>query len=793
MAEMLIAVAIVLVLAAVAFIGVQYYLRAMHQLEYDGYAKELFIAAQNHLTMADSQGLVKRQTDKIGTSVSYSKDAEGAESRSNVYCLVIPAGESEMLNLMLPSMSITTGQSGSFMIVYQKSSATILEVFYSPREGIRYGHDYTTNEYEEMMGLRGENHKLDRRNHDGDGAILGYYGGGDGVETVTFKKPELEVINAEKLKVLVTNPNTESNILKNVTMDLVVTGKISKAQKTIRLLDKGAKPGDQAAAIYDSFVEGVPEYDDGKQVFTLVFDDITSATGHFAKKFETVDSGTNKYFIPGEDLEIRASIYSSSAYSKIEYADATTNSLFADPVGYTEGKAILGSTVEKGIAGVKNFRHLENLDARISQLDKNDKENEMNINQAAQIKSSDTDDPNYGLMDWNIFLSKFNSPVIITLEEEESSDYIPVNPSHWNGDAENAIALSYNGQANNILNVKVNYPGDAGLFGELITDSSVSNLKLIDFGVTGTTNAGALAGTATGTTVTNVITYHTEKEDAYKTATVTASSGSAGGLIGSMSGGTVEKCGAALVVSGSANAGGLIGVTDSCSINASFSGGHTISGKPTVAETKYIDDPNHAGIYPVRYDSTYYNVVGGTTAGGLIGSAGKTDISNSYSTCSATANTAGGFIGTGNGKVGNCYCTGLVFGKSKEGAFTGAESIASFPDTYNYFFEIINERKNTENGGYDYLKALGNKTDGGIVKIDGSAQSYETFVGKWDDWEDSYPYNQTLNDYYGNGKATGTTKYTLKSAAQLDTGVKTSDFVATHYGDWPAPEEFVFN
>ena len=52
------AVGIVVVLAAVSFVGVYAYQRSMYQLEYDGIAREIFFTAQNHLTMADSQGLV---------------------------------------------------------------------------------------------------------------------------------------------------------------------------------------------------------------------------------------------------------------------------------------------------------------------------------------------------------------------------------------------------------------------------------------------------------------------------------------------------------------------------------------------------------------------------------------------------------------------------------------------------------------------------------------------------------------------------------------------------------------
>ena len=56
LAEALIVIAIIAVLSAVIFVAVFAYLRSMTKLEYDNYAKEMFIAAQNHLSMAESQG-----------------------------------------------------------------------------------------------------------------------------------------------------------------------------------------------------------------------------------------------------------------------------------------------------------------------------------------------------------------------------------------------------------------------------------------------------------------------------------------------------------------------------------------------------------------------------------------------------------------------------------------------------------------------------------------------------------------------------------------------------------------
>ena len=131
LAELLIVVAIIGILAGVSFIAVYNYQRSMHQLEYDGFAKEIFIAAQNHLTMADSQGLVKNSSNP-GTPADGYTDLVSKESKSDVYYFVVPGDSESILSLMLPRFSIDeTVRGGSYMIIYQRSTATVLDVFYS--------------------------------------------------------------------------------------------------------------------------------------------------------------------------------------------------------------------------------------------------------------------------------------------------------------------------------------------------------------------------------------------------------------------------------------------------------------------------------------------------------------------------------------------------------------------------------------------------------------------------------------------------------------------------------------
>ena len=68
MGEMLVVVAIICILFGVGFISVINHQRTLAQTERDGIAKEIFVAAQNHLTMAKGEGYLGE--DKFGYAES---------------------------------------------------------------------------------------------------------------------------------------------------------------------------------------------------------------------------------------------------------------------------------------------------------------------------------------------------------------------------------------------------------------------------------------------------------------------------------------------------------------------------------------------------------------------------------------------------------------------------------------------------------------------------------------------------------------------------------------------------
>ncbi len=806
LAEMLVVVAIIVILMGVAFIAVQNHQRSMTRLEFDGIAKEIFIAAQNHLTTAEGQGYL--QQDKYGTAGTLSTDSsEGVyiASKDN-------ADAAGILELMLPFGAVdeTIRAGGTYLIRYQPSSGTVLDVFYSlPGPGRSSmltiaGKQLTASDYEDLMGsCRGEE-SIPERNKQ----VVGWYGGAEALPV--GKRLESPIVIIHNEEILWVEIRDKNQLTGGASLRLTVKGDVSDTRLAFDL-----NTTDAHSRVYTMAAK------DGYNRYAVILDDITSSSMNLWNLTDI----NGKRFNPGENLSVEAIAFNNSAITNVAYSGKnTTNSLFAD----IETATADGNTTYS--AQIENFRHFENLDKTISGFEektayKNKEDVAVTITSARQLSDMDWKNENNPnafvgrIHDLRKSFNEYSDPTTVTVYKKgntaatSTSDTLyPVSNVYQNDSGITDYVLSYDGGNHRIFNVTVNYSGNAGLFGTLSENGSkVKNLELIDFTIqsTGTTadtnSAGALVGTANGTEITNVVAHNSVDESGKeKLSKNIEATGAAGGLIGSMSGGSVTKSAAAVYVKGGTDAGGLIGsVTgDNNTVTACYSGGHTISGKPDGAETKY---DGHADIYPVRYDPDHCNVTAASgTAGGLIGAAGSTTIGSSYSTCSASGKTVGGFVGTG-GTTSNCYCTGLVSGTDSEGAF--AASGTSADDSCKYF-EIINERRNKDGSGnptagYHYLKAFANGEDGNVKKIDETVDTYQTFTGNPDAWAEAHNYDATLKEYYKVKKISGVGEsqteetvcgYNLMPLARLwSTALEDSDFVKDHYGDWPAPEEFIFN
>ena len=703
LAEVLIVVGILLILAAVIFVSVFAYLRSMTKVEYDGYAKEIFVAAQNRLSMASEEGFLGR--GKYGTEES---------AGSGIYYFIKSAGRDDVddtasvLNLLVPFGAVeeSVRSSGCYIIRYHRDSAQVLDVFYWEPEG-RYAHTYA-DEYAEFMANREDKSVL--KSFGSEKSVIGWYGGAEAASLTRgneLKAPGLVLINGNELKISVTD-NSAGDTDTELVLKVIVTGLTSNKSRE-HLIARNS------TGIYED----------------IILDDIKTPNKHFYNLFASLNPDWDgEDLIPGEDISVQAVLYNKSKLTNVaSSAKKVTNSLFAY------------NSSDNASAHIENVRHLENLDRDVSNLDTLNEELKY-VASADSIKAKQVSD-----ISWSGFTSGRIYGYDGSAATEHDSVYKPVNTSY---------VLDYDGQLRSVTGLTVNTSGNAGMFGSL-SGSEVKNLKFVDFSVSGG-NAGALAGEITGSEITNVIAVESTGSDTVRVRGITT----AGGLAGSVSGSAVNKCAAALIVQATGHAGGLAGYASSGSFAYCYSAGHTENG---------------------GYSKTDFNVTGGVTAGGLVGSSAGTNYSVCYSTCSASGASAGGFAGGFNGGAANyCYVTGLVSGTSETRVFAAGISGGAAFNTCKYY-EIINESYDELTKGKKYLEP--NTAAGETVEaFDANVESYRSFVTS--SRKQATAYDGKLTQYYVG-------KYGFATVEQLGETIGATDFVAVHYGDWPAPEVYIIN
>ncbi len=848
LAEMLIVVGILGILMAFAFIGITGYLRSMTKLEYDGYAREIFVAAQNHLAVAENQGYYGLTTGgAFGTA---------DETETGVYYFVVPNDNPDnmttLLGQMLPYASveetIRKGNSG-YLIRYHKDSAQVLDVFYWTQSGSRYSHTYVDTDYAEFL----KNTSRSALRKYGK-SVIGYYGGEEASSLERgdeLKAPEIHVYNEDKLYVTIKENNAnKDDYTKGVceksgyTLKLIITGKTSNSNKEIDLYStpKGETSGSTGISKYIVNSTALTNEAIADTPFVVVLDDVTEQDMHFADF--AVDGG-DVGLIPGEDISIQAVASNNDVLTNVAYStQQTTNSLFG------------AGTVAKDYSGgystaiISSIRHLENLDPYISTVNKSGskvlfseaeqstdlswtafkKRIFKDINQdvfkqtAAQASKSGNAD--------GIAVYSATANTLIGEGTAVKGYFYPltINTSQLN--LSSAIAWTYKGQMHVISDVDVYLPANAGssftgagLFADLTgsdlgADFIVKDLQLVDFSMKTDKDvpAGSLAGKISNAEITNVVAYH--KTESKADVMSVNGAGDTGGLIGYATNSKIYKSAAALKVSTTSdNAGGLIGYANGkVDIYSCFSGGHTTDGEYKPVHDSVKDD---------------YNVKAKTNAGGLIGKAddegdgsdgNKTAIRYSYSTCSAMATGAdggtavGGLVGrtmNSGSSVSYCYSTGLVNAKKpaaegaaapKVGALIG-DLHTSLTLDHCFYYQIINSVTG-DDGSISYLPQLGTPVtgmDNAVTAIDATATDYDDFVSGTEEerkakpeykWMTAYSYDKKLQVFYQG-------KYNLRTTNQLrslrgnppefDSQATEGDFVLNHYGDWPAPETWVFN
>ena len=358
LAELLTVVAITVILCAITVVGARGYYKHLKQMEMDQTAKEIYIAAQNHLTYADANGELAQYHEasalsKLGGKITEANrpadmtQAEWDENKDDYYYIVYnpTTDKSNLTNTilkeMLPMGAIdgTVREAGSYIIEYSLKTATIYGVFYTEK-----GQEnplVAGDEIQNLLpgnGYRGSpKDRMKYQSVSGEKFPLGYYGGSivSVPKAEKIETPTIEVLNGDQLVLKITDLNDPNDIAAQLTVE--ITGDESQAKKVLVL--------DAADATKDA---------NNHFVYTVTLDDITKANQHFAELF--------KGFTPGEDITITAQASGKNKLTPIVTTKpTTTNSLFNSVTKETDEYGNVTTT-----ANISSIRHLENLDPVIS-------------------------------------------------------------------------------------------------------------------------------------------------------------------------------------------------------------------------------------------------------------------------------------------------------------------------------------------------------------------------------------------------------------------------------------------
>jgi len=362
MMEVMIVVAILAVMAVLVFVNVIPFMKSLYQKEMDETAQEIYVAAQNHLTIAESMGFLEGK--EKGTKI---KDDEyffviGKDNYSDL------ADSDKVLAYMLPYGSIDekvrTG--GSYVISYDYKTASVIDVFYADPKG-RFGDnayfgENVTSGYSAFLSTFGgtEQAKHDnRQKYSASGteangnAIIGWYNGkAMGVDVGEPFKVNLKVKNEDRLMVEATVSG--ANATATLEVGIIITGRTSGNHTPLLKLtyDKPSTDGKVYTGCLDDVASTYDKNPDNR---------LAPNNGHFAERF--ADYG----LIPGEDVTISAFAYYTKVIPSSTGADtlypvakgkkATTNSLFAS-IGKEKDNH---DAAMHSVARIAYTRHLENL------------------------------------------------------------------------------------------------------------------------------------------------------------------------------------------------------------------------------------------------------------------------------------------------------------------------------------------------------------------------------------------------------------------------------------------------
>ena len=613
LAEFLTVIAIVGILASLSFVAVIHYQRKLRRLEMDQTAKEIFLAAQNHLTLEVSNGTIPRllhmeaqgefsddqKQAKLGISVENTVMAE--EKEGNIYAvLYVPekqagqpeseqeesGGEAALVSAnvneeirqrLLPFGSIdeTVRGDGSYLIFYDPEAGLVREVWYSDR----YQFVQTDIGSEALLAAASDAGKRERftganSNYKDQKLPIGYYASGNlevpELPVEEFEAPTVKLVNDDILYAKIEDPNKNEHSL-----SLFVKGEKSGTTGYIEINPPGTGRSARVAK-----VSGASGNSDG--TYQVILDDIAAPAGTGTStgfKFIDFNQPTQTdmtfqqdergfaSFIPGENIFVYAQVFNNEALSQVKTSNIES------------GSSLFASISTDRSAEIGSFRHLENLDERVSGWDP-DQLYTGAVTTSKTVTAMQNSDLTWKAGE-NIADESGYCGHVAKLHTAFGSNFLNQNAEtisiayrvtdQTNADRTNPTAQAYTTEAGSYLPLSLPYPldyqgntyridglqvgkttassitavdGTGGLFGTVTQDMSVKNLLICQPVVRTKASAGALIGAVTPGTdsrgTTNRATVKIKNvQIEYPQVQAEQTGASAGALIGTFEGGSL--------------------------------------------------------------------------------------------------------------------------------------------------------------------------------------------------------------------------------------------------------------
>jgi len=611
--EFLTVIAIVGILASLSFVAVIHYQRKLRRLEMDQTAKEIFLAAQNHLTLEVSNGTIPRllhmeaqgefsddqKQAKLGISVENTVMAE--EKEGNIYAvLYVPekqagqpeseqeesGGEAALVSAnvneeirqrLLPFGSIdeTVRGDGSYLIFYDPEAGLVREVWYSDH----YQFVQTDIGSEALLAAASDAGKRERftganSNYKDQKLPIGYYASGNlevpELPVEKFEAPTVKLVNDDILYAEIGDPNKNEHSL-----SLFVKGEKSGTTGYIEINPPGTGRSARVAK-----VSGASGNSDG--TYQVILDDIAAPAGTGTStgfKFIDFNQPTQTdmtfqqdergfaSFIPGENIFVYAQVFNNEALSQVKTSNIES------------GSSLFASISTDRSAEIGSFRHLENLDERVSGWDP-DQLYTGAVTTSKTVTAMQNSDLTWKAGE-NIADESGYCGHVAKLHTAFGSNFLNQNAEtisiayrvtdQTNADRTNPTAQAYTTEAGSYLPLSLPYPldyqgntyridglqvgkttassitavdGTGGLFGTVTQDMSVKNLLICQPVVRTKASAGALIGAVTPGTdsrgTTNRATVKIKNvQIEYPQVQAEQTGASAGALIGTFEGGSL--------------------------------------------------------------------------------------------------------------------------------------------------------------------------------------------------------------------------------------------------------------